>query len=95
MPKPHVTVSDDGSITLEWTGKDTRASIYLDAKPSDSGWYVVSKIESGGPNGYGALDTFDPAAFVEIVRRYIAPPPAAPNECPTCGYAPHCMCDQQ
>lgn len=64
MQKPHVTVSQDGALNLEWILKNHRAAIHIEPEPKDSSWNIVA------PNHQecGLLSDIDIVAFVKALQ---------------------------
>jgi hypothetical protein len=56
-------VSEEGTLSVEWTLGRSRVGLYLEPNPADSGWHFVSLAHPMTAE-YGPIETFDLPALL-------------------------------
>lgn len=59
LPTPDLSLSEDGSVAVEWVLSDRRLGFSLSPDDKESGWYFASLPESGGLSASGHLSVLD------------------------------------
>lgn len=64
MIKPHVTLSGDGALNMEWIFEGRRAAIHIETNPKESSWNMITadNVE------YGLLSDINIKSFVEFMQ---------------------------
>jgi len=71
MATPHMVVSENGEIWIEFFSPKRRLGIVLDPNPAESSWFLILTPSLTADNGW----VKDTPNFDDIVRRFLEDPP--------------------